>query len=203
MDQAKELAALHQQMRGCRRCLEQGYEITPGAVFSGPASARVMVVGQAPGVTEAEVGRPFNASSGRRLFEWLAEVGWGEDVFRATQYMSAVTKCYPGKARGGKGDRVPTRTEQKLCAPFLKRELALVDPEVILPVGGLAARRFLGNVRLTGVVGTVMQDLEGRWIVPLPHPSGASLWLNRPANQARLAQALEHLERLRRRLHLL
>jgi uracil-DNA glycosylase len=202
-DQAKELAALHQQMRGCRRCLEQGYEITPGAVFSGPASARVMVVGQAPGVTEAEVGRPFNASSGRRLFEWLAEAGWGEDVFRATQYMSAVTKCYPGKARGGKGDRVPTRTEQKLCAPFLKRELALVDPEVILPVGGLAVRRFLGNVRLTDVVGTVMQNLEERWIVPLPHPSGASLWLNRPANQARLAQALEHLQHLRQRLHLL
>jgi uracil-DNA glycosylase len=202
MDRAEELAALHHRMRSCRRCLEEGYEITPGAVFSGPASARVMVVGQAPGVTEAEVGRPFNASSGRRLFEWLDEVGWAEDVFRATQVMSAVTKCYPGKARGGKGDRVPTRTEQKLCAPFLKQELALVDPEVILPVGGLAVRRFLGDVRLTDVVGTVMQDLEGRWIVPLPHPSGASLWLNRPANQARLAEALEHLRRLDRELTL-
>jgi hypothetical protein len=51
-------------------------------------------------------------------------------------------------------------------------------------------------------VGTVMQDLEGRWIVPLPHPSGASLWLNRPANQARLAEALEHLQRLDRELTL-
>ena len=161
-----------------------------------------MVVGQAPGVTEAEAGRPFNASSGRRLFEWLAEVGWAEDVFRATQYMSAITKCYPGKSAGGKGDRVPTRTEQRLCARFLEEELALVDPVVLLPVGGLAVQRFLGKVRLTDVVGTVVQDRKGRWILPLPHPSGASLWLNRPANQARLAQALEHLRQLHQDLGL-
>jgi uracil-DNA glycosylase len=200
MDRAGELAALHSRMRACRLCLEQGYEVTPGAVFSGPVSARVMVVGQAPGVTEAEAGRPFNAASGRRLFQWLGDVGWEEDVFRATEYLSAVTKCYPGRARGGKGDRVPTRAEQKLCAPFLKKELSLVAPQVILPVGGLAVRRFLGEVRLVDVVGTVVQVPKGRWIVPLPHPSGASLWLNRAANQARLAEALEHVEHLRHRL---
>jgi uracil-DNA glycosylase len=80
------LDALHTEMRACRRCLEAGFSITPGAIFSGPASARVMIVGQAPGVTEVEAQRPFNASSGRRLFQWLAEAGWHEDDFRATQY---------------------------------------------------------------------------------------------------------------------
>jgi uracil-DNA glycosylase len=159
-----------------------------------------MVVGQAPGVTEAEAGRPFNGPSGRRLFRWLAEAGWDETTFRATQYMTAVTKCYPGKARGGKGDRVPTRAEQKLCTPFLEEELRLVQPALIIPVGGLAVRRFLGPVRLAEVVGTRLQDPEGRWIVPLPHPSGASLWLNRPENRERVGRAIDHLRRLRREL---
>jgi uracil-DNA glycosylase len=183
-------------MRACRRCLEAGYPITPGAVFSGLATATVMIVGQAPGITETQAGRPFNGSSGRRLFRWLAEAGWEETKFRTTQYMTAVTKCYPGKGSGGKGDRVPTRAEQKLCAPYLERELALVRPNLIVPVGGLAVRRFLGRVRLAQVVGEVVQDEDGRWIVPLPHPSGASLWLNRPENQARVTQALAHMRRL-------
>ena len=196
----RELAALQAQMRACRRCLEAEYPITPGAVFSGPASATVMVVGQAPGVTETQAGRPFNGSSGRRLFRWLARAGWGEDEFRATQYMTAVTKCYPGKGSGGKGDRVPTRAEQKLCAAYLERELALVRPQLIIPVGGLAVRRFLGRVRLGQVVGDVVQDDEGRWIVPLPHPSGASLWLNRAENRELVTQALAHIGRLRREL---
>lgn len=72
-------------MRACRRCLTAGFSIIPLAIFSGPATARVMIVGQAPGVTEVEARRPFNASSGRRLFQWLAEAGWDEDDFRATQ----------------------------------------------------------------------------------------------------------------------
>ena len=195
-----EWTALQAEMRACTRCLEAGYQIAPGAVFSGPASARVMVVGQAPGVTESEVGRPFNASSGRRLFAWLAQAGWEETAFRRTQYMTAVTKCYPGKS--GKGDRVPSRAEQKLCAPFLERELALVQPALLLPVGGLAVRLYLrpllgagGTKRLGDVIGRSFVDQAGRRIVPLPHPSGASLWLNRPENRALVDRALEHVRR--------
>lgn len=189
------LDTLHTEMRACRRCLAAGFSITPGAIFSGPANARVMIVGQAPGVTEVEAQRPFNASSGRRLFQWLAKAGWDEDDFRATQYMTAITKCYPGKSPGGKGDRAPARSEQKLCAPFLERELELVQPEVIIPVGGLAIRRFLGKVKLVDAVGTVVQD-DDRWIVPLPHPSGASLWLNKAEHQALVQRAIKHLSRL-------
>jgi uracil-DNA glycosylase len=118
-----------------------------------------------------------------------------------------VTKCYPGKSSGGKGDRAPTRGEQKLCAPFLEQELAIVRPQIVVPVGGLAVRRFLGAVKLAHVVGHVMradhEEHEGRedyWIVPLPHPSGASLWLNRAENRERVDQALVHLERLYQQL---
>lgn len=199
----EELFHLHAQMRACRRCLDAGYAIVPGAVFSGPASARVMVIGQAPGVTESQVKRPFNGTSGTRLFRWLAQAGWEETDFRSRHYMTAVTKCYPGKARGGKGDRAPSRAEQKLCRPFLDEELVLVAPGVVLPVGRLAIELFYGRkFKLVDVVGTSRQDAQGRWIVPLPHPSGASLWLNRPAHQAQVTEALSILSRLKQALDL-
>jgi uracil-DNA glycosylase len=185
---------LRRAMRACRKCLDAGYDIVPGAVFSGPAPARLMLVGQAPGVTEAQAKRPFNASSGRRLFQWLADAGFEETNFRASYYMTAVTKCYPGKHPKGKGDRKPSRAEQKLCRPFLQRELALVQPRVLLAVGGLAIETLLGQkLPLTEVVGRVF-NVDGQCILPLPHPSGASLWPNRPENQARIVQALALLQ---------
>ncbi len=193
-DRQRQLEALHAELRACRRCLEAGYPITPGAISTGPVTAQIMLVGQAPGITEPAAERPFHGPAGRRLFAWLAEIGWDEAHFRATQYMTAITKCYPGKKR--RGDRVPTRAEQMLCAPFLVRQLALIQPKIIVPVGGLAIRRFLGQVRLDEVIGTATQDIEGRWIVPLPHPSGASLWLNEPAHQALIYQALKKLAAL-------
>ena len=181
-------------MRACTRCLEAGYQITTGAIFSGPAPSPLMLVGQAPGVTEAEAKRPFNASSGTRLFQWLAEAGLEERDFRASYYMTAVTKCYPGKHPKGKGDRKPSRAEQALCRPFLERELALVRPRILLAVGGLAIEALLGQkLRLDQTVGRVFQ-VEGRHVLPLPHPSGASLWPNRPANQARIRRALALLQ---------
>jgi uracil-DNA glycosylase len=181
---------LQREMRACRKCLEAGYEIVPGAVFSGPAPSPLMLVGQAPGVTEAQVKRPFNASSGTRLFQWLSEAGLDEAQFRARYYMTAVTKCYPGKHPKGKGDRKPSRAEQKLCRPFLNRELALVQPRILIAVGGLAIETLLGQrLRLDQTVGRVFA-VDGRHVLPLPHPSGASLWPNRPENQARIALAL-------------
>ena len=197
------LCRLQAEMRNCRQCLNAGYPIALGAVFSGPASSRVMIVGQAPGVTEAQVKRPFNGSSGTRLFRWLAQAGWKEAEFRAHHYMTAVTKCFPGKTRAGKGDRVPSRVEQKLCRPFFDQELALVGPDVIVPVGRLAIELFFGRkFKLVDIVGASRQDEQGRWIVPLPHPSGASLWLNRPEHQAQVTDALTILGQLNHKLKL-
>ena len=190
-------AALEADMRACRRCLEAGYAITPGAVFSGPVPALLMLVGQAPGVTEVQAGRPFNASAGRRLFQWLAEAGFDEVAFRASYHMTAVTKCYPGRHPRGKGDRKPSRAEQRLCRPFLDRELALVRPRLLIAVGGLAIETLLGRpVRLEEAVGRAF-EVGGRWILPLPHSSGASLWTNLPENQARLRQGLALLREIK------
>lgn len=177
-------------MRACRACLEAGYEIYPRAIFSGGLGARLMVIGQAPGITEKEAGRPFNAGSGTRLFGWLAEAGIAEDWYRNSQYMTAVTKCYPGRSNSGSGDRVPSRAEQRLCRPYLDAEIALVDPKLVIPVGRLAINLFYdAKASLAGIIGTQRRE-DGRWIVPLPHPSGASRWHQLEANRARIQQAI-------------
>jgi uracil-DNA glycosylase len=177
-------------MRSCRLCLEAGYDIFPRAIFSGGMGARLMVIGQAPGVTEKEAGRPFNAGSGTRLFKWLADAGIEEDWFRATQYMTAVTKCYPGRSGSGSGDRVPTRTEQRLCRPYLDEEINLIDPSLIVPVGRLAIGLFYpSSAPLDEIIGT-HKRLDGRWVVPLPHPSGASRWHQIEPNRALIDKAV-------------
>jgi uracil-DNA glycosylase len=160
-----------------------------------------MTIGQAPGITEVTARRPFNAGSGSRLFEWLGQAGIDEAWFRATQYMTSVTKCYPGRAKGGTGDRVPSRREQALCRPFLDRELVLVKPALIIPVGRLAIELFYPRTsRLEDIIGAEMQLESGAWVVPLPHPSGASRWHQVEENRARIQTAIRLIEGRFRRL---
>jgi uracil-DNA glycosylase len=85
-----------------------------------------MVVGQAPGVQEQENGRPFSGPAGRRLFQWFGEAGLKEDEFRAAQYITAITKCYPGKPRTvserpSRGDRVPQPLSESCVLRFWSR----------------------------------------------------------------------------------
>lgn len=177
-------------MRACRLCLAAGYYVVPPAVTKGNLGARIMTVGQAPGVTEVEAKRPFNAGSGRRLFQWLGEAGIDEDWFRKTQYMTAVTKCFPGKNKSGGGDRAPSPGEQLLCRPFLLEELALVRPKLIIPIGKLAIEVFYNKgANLEEIIGTEMEK-DGVWYVPLPHPSGASRWHQIEANRVRISKAI-------------
>jgi uracil-DNA glycosylase family 4 len=194
------LEQVQARLRACRLCLEAGYEIFPRAIFSGDARARMMIIGQAPGITEKEAGRPFNAGSGTRLFQWLAEAGIEEGWFRETQYLTSVTKCYPGRARSGSGDRVPSRHEQQLCRPYLEAEIALLNPALIMPVGRLAIEVFFPEKpKLEQVIGLEKRWGES-WVVPLPHPSGASRWHQSEVNRQRVQSAVElirgHFQRL-------
>ncbi len=197
---ATELAALHRRLSECRLCLEAGHDIFPRAIFSGVLGARIMTIGQAPGITEKEAGRPFNAGSGKRLFQWLGQANIAEDWFRRTQYMTSVTKCYPGRSRSGNGDRVPSRAEQRLCRVYLEAEIVLVDPVLIIPIGKLAIGLFYPiDQTLDQIIGSEKQ-IDGRWIVPLPHTSGASRWHQLEENRLRVRQAVsliaKHVERL-------
>jgi uracil-DNA glycosylase len=154
-----------------------------------------VIVGQSPGAVEGAERRPWRGRAGQTLRRWLDV---GEDEFYRTFYCCSVTRCYPGKSPAGRGDRAPTPRELDLCRFWLDWELRLLEPALVVTVGGLAARRVLGIARLTEHVGR-QHELGTAVAVPLPHPSGASGWLNEPANRDRLQQALELLRRELRR----
>ena len=92
INRTEALADLHARLHACRLCLDAGHDIFPRAIFSGGIGARIMLVGQAPGITEKEAGRPFNAGSGTRLFKWLTQAGIDEGWFRQSQYMEWMTQ---------------------------------------------------------------------------------------------------------------
>ena len=202
MGRKTDLSNLHSQIRACLKCQAAGYWIAPGAVVRGAHTAKVMAIGQAPGPTEATTKRPFNAGSGKRLFEWLGEAGFDEETFRATQYMTAITKCYPGQAGNGRGDRLPSKEEQALCRPWLDQEIALVNPKLIIPIGRLAIGLFFDpSLPLEKIIGARIER-AGRIVIPLPHPSGASVWPHKPENRALVTQAIRLIAEQRRALGL-
>ncbi len=196
MVKSGEVERLHREIRACRKCVVAGYLPSASPIVSGTATDRVMIVGQAPGAVEAVVGRPFAGRSGVVLRQWLARAGIDEGHL---PYRSAITKCFPGKAPSGAGDRRPSPAEIALCAPWLERELALVRPKVMLLVGSLAIERFWGKVPLADAVGRARRE-PGRVLIPFPHPSGSSRWLNDPAHRALLARAIRALRREARAL---
>jgi uracil-DNA glycosylase len=185
----RSLASLQRDNRVCRACAEAGYPIESLPVLEGRPGQRAMIVGQAPGVIEGEERRPWRGRAGQTLRRWLE---LGEDEFYATFYCCSVTRCYPGRHASGRGDRTPTPEELDLCSFWLDWEVRLLSPAVVVPVGGLAARRVLGIRRLDDCIGSRF-ELGGAVAVPLPHPSGASGWLNATENRLRLARALELL----------
>jgi uracil-DNA glycosylase len=187
----RSLSKLVQALRGCRRCPQMQFSPISG----GPVSSRVILVGQAPGVREPQAGRPFAWTAGRTLFKWFSEVaGVNESSFRATVYMAAVCRCFPGKTAAG-GDRVPSRTEIENCSSWLDAEIALLSPGLVIPVGKLAIAEFIRPVpALSEVIGQ-MQTVQraGRRfdIIALPHPSGASPWHRIEPGKTLTQRALE------------
>ena len=169
----------------CSRCFPSADN---APVVDVPKQTGILLVGQAPGSTEVTTRLPFTGPSGKRLMGWFERVG----LSREEVYLSALCRCFPGKARGG-GDRTPSRAMIRNCRPHLLRELELLRPEVVVPVGGLAIKELLGITRLSEAVGETIRR-DGLVYVPLPHPSGASTWLNAPENKERLARALSTLE---------
>jgi uracil-DNA glycosylase len=193
----RSLASLQRDTARCRACVEAGFPLESPPVRAPFAGQRAYLFGQAPGVVEGEQRLPWRGRAGQTLRRWL---DLDEDAFYAAFYCASVTRCYPGRAPSGRGDRTPTPREQDLCELWRDWELELLRPQLIVTVGGLALRRLLGLTVLTESVGE-RYEREGAVVVPLPHPSGASGWLNAPANRARLDVALgvvqEELVRLR------
>jgi uracil-DNA glycosylase len=183
----RSIASLQRDNRVCRACAEAGYRLESLPVMQPYTGQRAYMFGQAPGVVEGRERLPWRGRAGATLRRWLE---MDEDEFYATFYCASVTRCYPGRHAEGRGDRTPTPREQELCAFWRDWELKLIRPAVLVPVGGLAIRRLLGARPLAECVGAVF-ELGGVPAIPLAHPSGASGWLNAPANRARVARAVE------------
>ena len=191
------MTSLQRDNRVCRACIEAGYPLESLPVVQPYTGQRAYIHGQAPGALEGEQRLPWRGRAGRTLRRWLE---LEEDEFYATFYCASVTRCYPGKAASGNGDRTPTPREQDLCSFWREWELRLIRPRLILAVGGLSARRLLGVTGLAETIGRRF-ELDGAVAIPLPHPSGTSRWLNDLANRERLDEALAVVRDELARLH--
>ncbi|HEY0946035.1 MAG TPA: uracil-DNA glycosylase family protein [Opitutaceae bacterium] len=182
----QHLAAL----RACDRCPRMQKPVVVGR----PVVSRVLLVGQAPGDKEPKLGRPFAWTAGKTLFKWFASaLDWTEDEVRDRIYFAAVCRCFPGKRPEG-GDRVPAPDEIAACGEWLEREVALLRPALVLPVGKLAIAQFLRPAPLNDMIGRCYRiEYRGHSAdcIPLPHPSGASPWHRIEPGKTLLAQALE------------
>jgi len=184
----KLILAHQQRLRGCSLCPDMIQPVILGqAVMSD-----ILLVGQAPGDKEGDLGRPFAWTAGKTLFKWFESIGVSEQVFRQQVYMSAVCRCFPGKNPKG-GDRVPDKTEIDTCSQWINKEIELLQPRLILPVGKLAISQYLPVNKLVDVIGKrFRQGINGVEVdlIPLPHPSGASTWHRMSPGKELLAQAL-------------
>jgi uracil-DNA glycosylase len=163
-------------------------------IVSPPVASKVIIVGQAPGVREPELQRPFAWTAGKTLFKWLHSVsGADEEVIRRAVYFAAVCRCFPGKGAKGGGDRVPEANEIKNCSRWMRAEFKILQPDLVIPVGKLSISQFLNFKKLTEVIGgDFRQQVFGREvdIIPLPHPSGVSTWFRTEPGKSLTTQAL-------------
>jgi len=190
----QRLAAHVKKLMRCRKCPK----MHPPVVSGRAVVSRIVLVGQAPGDKEPKLGRPFAWTAGKRLFKWLFDVtGWPEMTCREEIYFAAVCRCFPGKKAAG-GDRVPSPEEVANCAEWLNKELEILKPALLIPVGKLAIEQFVTVERLDDVVGKKFQVKRAGQafdVIPLPHPSGASPWCYTATGKRLLKKALRLIAR--------
>ncbi|HOW43472.1 MAG TPA: uracil-DNA glycosylase family protein [Candidatus Omnitrophota bacterium] len=189
---AEKLAGHVEKLRRCRLCPQMFAPVVSG----GPVVSKMLLVGQAPGDKEPRLGRPFAWTAGKTLFRWFFEAaGMNEDQFRSSIYMAAVCRCFPGKNPAG-GDRVPSPQEVLNCSAWLTREIEILRPQLVIPVGKLAIQQFLPLQKLDRIIGrafAVTRDGHAFDVIPLPHPSGASPWHRKEPGKGLLKKAMKRI----------
>lgn len=187
------LDALEERISACRLCegTLSKYGVQPRPIFHGGAGYPVFLLGQAPGRTEYERGKPFQGDAGRSIRALFAQCGLHD--FDRVVYQTSVTKCFPGRRAGSSTDRMPGRCEVANCLPFLARQLELVRPRLLVCLGGLSWKAWLsmqeadqpgfcvrelgvarpGDARVPHVVGR--RFCWGSTVVlPMIHPAGSA-----------------------------
>ncbi len=188
MKKIDQILAHQDQLSRCHLCPEMIQPVIIGqAVMS-----EILLIGQAPGDKEGDLGRPFAWTAGKTLFKWFESIGITEQAFRKQVYMSAVCRCFPGKNPKG-GDRVPSKDEISVCSQWINKEIELLQPKLILPVGKLAISQYLEVDKLIDVIGKQFSSTVNGFdveVIPLPHPSGASTWHRMSPGKELLEKAL-------------
>ena len=182
------------ELRQCRRCPR----MMPPPVSGGAVLSKAMLVGQAPGVKEPVLARPFAWTAGKTLFGWFNQFcGLSETEVRARIYFAAVCRCFPGKTAAG-GDRVPAPDEIRNCSTWMNDEIDILRPQLVIAVGKLAISQFIPVEKLDAVIGRTFRLRRERRafdLIPLPHPSGASPWHRIPPGKALLENAMNLIAR--------
>ncbi|MCL8266003.1 uracil-DNA glycosylase family protein [Leptospira weilii] len=181
------------RLLSCRKCPKMQGNPVHGCI----PSSRIISLGQAPGIHEERFGKPFAYTAGKTLFGWFKKIGIDEETFRSKVNMSAVCRCFPGKAKSG--DRKPDLEEVKNCSEFLEFEVRFHKPELLIPIGKLAIDQLFefGKYKLEDVIGkTFSREFYGvrlDWI-PLPHPSGLNVWNHTETGKKLIREALDILK---------
>ena len=185
------LEAIAAEVRDCTRCrLHAGRtRAVPG---EGNPSTEVVFVGEGPGFNEDKQGRPFVGRAGDLLVKLLASIGWRrEDVF-----ITNIVKCRPPDNRDPEPDEIAA------CAPYLTRQLEVLDPAVVVTLGRFSMARFMPGVRISQAHGTVRPvdpatGARDALVLAMYHPAAA---LRTPGDRAReLHRCGDHPERPARR----
>jgi uracil-DNA glycosylase len=156
------LELLHTEVRACTKCGLHATR-TQAVPGTGPCPADVMIVGEAPGFNEDRQGLPFVGPAGKLLDTLLARIG----LSRADVYITNVLKCRPPQ------NRDPMPDEAEACTPYLKRQLELIKPKVVLILGRHALEQLLpGQGSISRVHGSLVLRGDVAW-VPLYHPAAA------------------------------
>ena len=174
--------------------------VVPKPIVSGIRKKPLMVIGQTPGLTEYRTGKPFQGQAGKGIRGELSNLGVHD--FDREVFSSAVAKCFPGRKHRKVNDpfskcedRQPPAAMVRNCRQFLKRQVELADPAIIITLGSLALKAYLemsgqqvSSPRLENYVGTA-QEWGERKVIFFPHTSGSARWLNNHSNKLLFGKA--------------
>lgn len=176
------LDIISEEVCSCTKC-ELCQNRTHAVPGEGSEKAQIMFIGEGPGAEEDKQGRPFVGRSGKFLREMIRTVGLSEeDVFIAN-----VVKCRPP------GNRDPKPEEIAACRPYLERQIAMIDPKIIVTLGRHAMERELPDMKISQVHGKAFRRKNGRLYMPLYHPAVA---LYSPAQKEVLIEDMKKLKEL-------
>jgi DNA polymerase len=163
----KELDSLYGEIARCLKCHLGAERINPVRDTGNPLTARVVFIGEAPGSNEVKHGIPFAGEAGKKLNSYLGEAGLArEDV-----YITNVVRCRP-TANGGRRNRTPGR-EIPACGGWLKEELEIIRPGIIVTLGNIALKWLRGKEYTIGEWHGRLIRAAGFAVFPMYHPAAA------------------------------